>query len=64
MHEEIDYFVGLPFCNMTPQNAARRDGLPLKGNHTAPPPPSDLSAYMAAMGRKGGQISGKRGSRP
>ena len=33
-HEEIDYFVGLPFWNMTPQNAARRDGLPLKGNHT------------------------------
>jgi hypothetical protein len=24
------------------------------------PPPSDLSAYMAAMGRKGGQIGGKR----
>ncbi len=23
-------------------------------------PPSDLSAYMAAMGRKGGQIGGKR----
>jgi hypothetical protein len=29
-----------------------------------PTKPSDLSAYMAAMGRKGGQISGKRGSRP
>lgn len=24
------------------------------------PPPSDLSAYMAAIGRKGGQIGGKR----
>jgi len=23
-------------------------------------PPSDLSAYMSAMGRKGGQIGGKR----
>jgi hypothetical protein len=27
---------------------------------TAPIPPSDLSVYMAAMGRKGGQIGGKR----
>src|SRR5213594_3244986 len=27
---------------------------------TAPMPPSDLSAYMAAIGRKGGQIGGKR----
>lgn len=29
---------------------------------TAPPPtlPSDLSAYMSAIGRKGGQIGGKR----
>ena len=27
---------------------------------TAPTPPSDLSAYMAAMGRKDGQIRGKR----
>jgi len=27
---------------------------------TAPTPPSELSAYMAAMGRKGGQIGGKR----
>ncbi len=27
---------------------------------TAPTPPSDLSAYMAAIGRKGGQIGGKR----
>ena len=26
----------------------------------APVPPSDLSAYMAAIGRKGGQIGGKR----
>lgn len=26
----------------------------------APKPPSDLSAYMAAIGRKGGQIGGKR----
>ena len=26
----------------------------------APVPPTDLSAYMAAMGRKGGQIGGKR----
>jgi hypothetical protein len=26
----------------------------------APIPPSDLSAYMAAIGRKGGQIGGKR----
>ena len=25
-----------------------------------PAPPSDLSAYMAAIGRKGGQIGGKR----
>jgi hypothetical protein len=25
-----------------------------------PVPPSDLSAYMAAIGRKGGQIGGKR----
>jgi len=25
-----------------------------------PIPPSDLSAYMAAIGRKGGQIGGKR----
>jgi len=25
-----------------------------------PPPPSGLSAYMAAMGRKGGKIGGKR----
>jgi len=25
-----------------------------------PPAPSDLSAYMAAIGRKGGQIGGKR----
>jgi hypothetical protein len=24
------------------------------------PPPSDLSQYMAAIGRKGGQIGGKR----
>ncbi len=30
-------------------------------NLPAPVPvPSDLSAYMAAMGRKGGQIGGKR----
>ena len=27
---------------------------------TEPPVPSDLSAYMAAMGRKGGKIGGKR----
>ncbi len=27
---------------------------------TAPIPPSDLSTYMAAIGRKGGQIGGKR----
>jgi hypothetical protein len=27
---------------------------------TTTPPPSDLSAYMAAIGRKGGQIGGKR----
>jgi hypothetical protein len=27
---------------------------------TAPTPPSDLSAYMSAIGRKGGQIGGKR----
>ena len=26
----------------------------------SPPPPSDLSAYMAAMGRKGGMVGGKR----
>ena len=26
----------------------------------APPAPESLSAYMAAMGRKGGQIGGKR----
>lgn len=26
----------------------------------APAPPSDLSAYMAAMGRKGGKVGGKR----
>jgi hypothetical protein len=26
----------------------------------AVPPPTDLSAYMAAIGRKGGQIGGKR----
>jgi hypothetical protein len=26
----------------------------------APPVPESLSAYMAAMGRKGGQIGGKR----
>ncbi len=26
----------------------------------APLPPSDLSAYMAAIGRKSGQIGGKR----
>ena len=26
----------------------------------SPPPPSDLSAYMAAMGRKGGKVGGKR----
>jgi hypothetical protein len=25
-----------------------------------PVPPSDLSAYMSAIGRKGGQIGGKR----
>jgi hypothetical protein len=25
-----------------------------------PKPPTDLSAYMAAIGRKGGQIGGKR----
>ena len=25
-----------------------------------PIPPTDLSAYMAAIGRKGGQIGGKR----
>jgi hypothetical protein len=25
-----------------------------------PPVPADLSAYMAAIGRKGGQIGGKR----
>ena len=25
-----------------------------------PAPPTDLSAYMAAIGRKGGQIGGKR----
>jgi hypothetical protein len=25
-----------------------------------PPPPSGLSAYMAAMGRKGGMVGGKR----
>ncbi len=25
-----------------------------------PPPPSDLSAYMASMGRKGGLVGGKR----
>jgi len=27
---------------------------------TAPTPSSDISAYMAAIGRKGGQISGNR----
>jgi len=27
---------------------------------TAPMPPSDLSEYMGAIGRKGGQIGGKR----
>ncbi len=27
---------------------------------TAPMPPADLSQYMAAIGRKGGQIGGKR----
>jgi hypothetical protein len=26
----------------------------------APPPPTGLSAYMAAMGRKGGMVGGKR----
>jgi hypothetical protein len=26
----------------------------------APAPPANLSAYMAAIGRKGGQIGGKR----
>jgi hypothetical protein len=26
----------------------------------SPAPPADLSAYMAAIGRKGGQIGGKR----
>ena len=25
-----------------------------------PPPPTGLSAYMAAMGRKGGMVGGKR----
>ncbi len=32
----------------------------VEGPVTAPTPPSDLSAYMAAIGRKGGQIGGKR----
>jgi len=27
---------------------------------TAPTPPSDLSQYMASIGRRGGQIGGKR----
>jgi hypothetical protein len=28
--------------------------------HPVPPQPSGLSAYMAAMGRKGGMVGGKR----
>jgi hypothetical protein len=31
---------------------------------TAPTPPSDLSAYMAAIGRKGVRSAGSVGSRP
>jgi hypothetical protein len=37
MHEEIDYFVGLPFWNMTGHNPARRDSLSLKGDYTQKP---------------------------
>lgn len=32
----------------------------LSVENPAPKPPKGLSAYMAALGRKGGQVSGKR----
>jgi len=34
--------------------------IPAPQPNITPAPPSDLSAYMSAIGRKGGQIGGKR----
>jgi hypothetical protein len=40
--------------------AVSTDQIPAPEPETPPSPPSDLSAYMSAIGRKGGQIGGKR----